>query len=80
MIKHICDICQKEFDGLTQRNEFGSMTVQEKSFDFANKKRTAEQIMKNTSYIFCVDCAKELRDHGVEKRKKLEKPKDETKI
>ncbi len=58
MIKIFCDVCGKE---IIDRNEIGNFKIQEKNFAFI--KHQKQDQMRVQEFIFCVDCARKIREY-----------------
>jgi len=57
MIKIFCDACGQE---IKDSNEIGNFKIQEKSFAFI--KHQKQDQMRVQEYIFCLECARKIRD------------------
>lgn len=58
MIIYKCDGCQKE---ITDLNEMGNFKIQEKVLTFL--KHQKQDQMRGQEFIFCIDCARKIRDN-----------------
>lgn len=58
MIKFFCDGCQKE---IANPQEVGNFKIQEKTFAFI-KHQKQDQI-QGQEYLFCIDCARKIREN-----------------
>jgi hypothetical protein len=57
MVKLFCDSCGQEIKDSTEN---GSFKIQEKTFAFI--KHQKQDQVRVSEYIFCVDCARKIRD------------------